>query len=119
MSGTIPLLPLYAFMAQTWKTLPFLLNCIHSRTSVTYLTSLALYDTLKHVWTVNKPYSILSYSTWSNSFYWTQLCTDSVSIMFTSSKYMGQLGIVNGNVILKWIIIVSGKFWHQNQLYHI
>jgi len=49
-------------MAWTWKTLPFSLCCIHTGTYVTYSTSLALYDSLKNVWTVNKCYSILFYS---------------------------------------------------------
>jgi len=62
MSGAVLLLPICAFMAWTWKTSPFSLYCIHPGTYVTYSTSLALYDTLKNVWTVNKCYSILFYS---------------------------------------------------------
>jgi hypothetical protein len=45
-----------------WKTLPFPLCSIHSGTYVMYSVSLALYDTLKNVWTVNKCNSILFYS---------------------------------------------------------
>jgi hypothetical protein len=142
MSGAILLLPICAFMAWTWKTLPFSLCCIHTGTYVTYLTSLALYGTLKNVWTVNKCYSILLYyiilyyilfccilfysilfysilfysilfyCNQSNCCCWTQLTgyADFMSIMFTSRNYIGELGIVNVKIILKWIIIVSSMF---------
>jgi len=64
-------------------------------------------------------YSILFYSTPvllycspSNCCCWTHLtgCTDCMCIMFTSRNYIGELGKVNGTIILKWIIIVSGMF---------
>jgi hypothetical protein len=64
-------------------------------------------------------YSTLFYSTLilfccnqSNCCCWTQLTghTDSLSIMFAIRNYVGELGIVNGKIILKWIIIVSGMF---------
>jgi len=42
-----------------------------------------------------------------------------MSIMFASRNYIVELGIVNGKIILKWIIIVSGMFWCQNHLCHI
>jgi hypothetical protein len=73
-------------------------------------------------------YSILFYSTpilfycnQSNCCCWTQLtgCTDCRSIMFTSRNYIAELGIVNGKIILKWFIIVSGMSSCQNHLYHI
>jgi hypothetical protein len=135
MSGTLLLLPINVFMAWTWKTLPFSLFCIHTGTYVTYSTSLALYGTLKNVWTVNKCYSILVYYIlfysflfilfysilfYSILFYcnqnnyccWTQLTgyADFMSIMFTIRNYIGELGIVNVKIILKWIIIVSSMF---------
>jgi len=55
---------------------------------------------------------ILFYCNQSNCCCWTQLtgCTDCMSIMFTSRNYIGELGIVNVKIILKWIIIVSSMF---------
>jgi hypothetical protein len=125
MSRAILLLLLCVFKAWIWKTLHFSLCCIHNEIYVAYSTSLALYDTLKNVWTVIFCsilfyYIILFHSNCnqSNCFCWTQPtgCTDCMIIIFTSRNY---IGVVNVKIILKWTIIVSGMFWCLNHLYHI